>query len=148
ALEKDRARRYATASDFAADVQRYLADEPVQACPPSLGYRLGKFLRRNRGPILAASLVLLVLVVGLIGTGWGMFQASDDAKEMDKTRGEAVIDRNKAKEAEKQAKKDRDEALDQRYAGVTTPISRLWRDGAHHEVRRQLELLRPVAGRD
>src|SRR5262249_60351632 len=42
-LEKDRNRRYETAKDFAADVQRYLADEPVLACPPSAGYRLRKF---------------------------------------------------------------------------------------------------------
>ena len=55
ALEKDRNRRYETANGFAADVQRYLADEPVQACPPSAGYRLRKFVRRNKGPVLAAS---------------------------------------------------------------------------------------------
>ena len=48
ALEKDRNRRYETAGGFAADVQRYLADEPVQACPPSTWYRLRKFARRNR----------------------------------------------------------------------------------------------------
>ena len=43
ALEKDRDRRYETASGFANDVQRYLDDEPVEACPPSRRYRLGKF---------------------------------------------------------------------------------------------------------
>ena len=48
ALEKDRTRRYETANGFAADVQRYLADEPVQACPPSAGYRFRKFARRNK----------------------------------------------------------------------------------------------------
>src|SRR5439155_19638722 len=47
-LEKDRNRRYETANALAADVQRYLADEPVQACPPSAGYRLRKFVRRNK----------------------------------------------------------------------------------------------------
>ena len=64
ALEKDRNRRYETANGLAADVQRYLADEPVQACPPSAGYRLRKFVRRNKGPVLAAALVLLALVAG------------------------------------------------------------------------------------
>src|SRR5271166_5794676 len=58
-LEKDRNRRYETASALAADVQRYLNDEPVQACPPSAGYRLRKFVRRKKVPVLAASLVLL-----------------------------------------------------------------------------------------
>src|SRR5262249_29107644 len=49
ALEKDRNRRYETANGFAMDVQRYLADEAVIACPPSSGYRLRKFVRRHRG---------------------------------------------------------------------------------------------------
>src|SRR5204863_9112543 len=48
ALEKDRARRYETANGFAADIQRYLADEPVEACPPSATYRLRKFARKHR----------------------------------------------------------------------------------------------------
>src|SRR5258707_15689822 len=50
ALEKDRNRRYESASALAADVQRYLNDEPVQACPPSAGYLLRKVARRNPGP--------------------------------------------------------------------------------------------------
>src|SRR5215470_2581456 len=75
ALEKDRNRRYETAIAFAADVQRYLADEPVLACPPSAGYRLGKFLRRNRGPVLAAALILLALIGGAIGAAYGSIEA-------------------------------------------------------------------------
>jgi serine/threonine protein kinase/tetratricopeptide (TPR) repeat protein len=74
-LEKDRNRRYETASALAADVRRYLADEPVQACPPSAAYRLGKLVRRHRGPVLAASLVVLALVAGTIGTGIGLVRA-------------------------------------------------------------------------
>ena len=75
ALEKDRNRRYETASAFAADVERYLNDEPVEACPPSAAYRLRKFLRRNKGPVVAASLVLLTLVGGIIGTSWQAVRA-------------------------------------------------------------------------
>src|SRR5687768_12728490 len=52
ALEKDRNRRYETANGFAMDVQRYLADEPVQACPPSATYRFRKFARRNKVALL------------------------------------------------------------------------------------------------
>ncbi len=63
-LEKDRNRRYETASGFAADVQRYLADETVQACPPSAGYRFRKFARRNKRGLATASLLLLVLFAG------------------------------------------------------------------------------------
>jgi serine/threonine protein kinase len=74
-LEKERGRRYETANGLALDVQRHLADEPVQAGPPSAAYRLGKFLRRNRGPVLAAGAVLLALVGGVIGTTVGLVQA-------------------------------------------------------------------------
>jgi serine/threonine protein kinase/tetratricopeptide (TPR) repeat protein len=75
ALEKDRNRRYETANGFAMDVQRYLADEPVLACPPSVGYRFHKFVRRNKGPVLAAGLVVLALVGGIIGTALGLIEA-------------------------------------------------------------------------
>ena len=70
ALEKDRNRRYETANGFAMDVQRYLADEPVLACPPSAGYRLRKFARRNRAGLAVAGLVLFFLVLLGSGAGW------------------------------------------------------------------------------
>ena len=54
ALEKDRNRRYETANSFAADIQRYLNDEAVQACPPSAMYRFRKFARRNRAALIVA----------------------------------------------------------------------------------------------
>jgi len=69
ALEKDRNRRYETASAFAADVQRYLQDEPVAAGPPSMWYRYRKFARRNRVPLTMAAVVTaaVLLVAGTIG---------------------------------------------------------------------------------
>jgi tetratricopeptide (TPR) repeat protein/tRNA A-37 threonylcarbamoyl transferase component Bud32 len=70
ALEKDRNRRYETANAFAMDVQRYLADEPVLACPPSAGYRLRKFARRNLGRLAVAALVLCFLMLLGSGVGW------------------------------------------------------------------------------
>jgi serine/threonine protein kinase/tetratricopeptide (TPR) repeat protein len=74
-LEKDRSRRYETASGLARDIQRYLADESVEACPPSVGYRLSKFVRRNRGAVLSASLLLLLLIAGIAGTSVGLARA-------------------------------------------------------------------------
>ncbi|HKB35876.1 MAG TPA: serine/threonine-protein kinase, partial [Gemmataceae bacterium] len=70
ALEKDRCRRYETASAFAADVQRYLADEPVLACPPSAWYRFRKFARRNKAGLAAAGFILFVIVLLGGGVGW------------------------------------------------------------------------------
>jgi eukaryotic-like serine/threonine-protein kinase len=84
-LEKDRSRRYETASGLSRDVQRYLADESVEACPPSAGYRLGKFVRRNRGPMLAASIIFLLLVSGIVGTTWGLVRA-DRARKAEAAR--------------------------------------------------------------
>ena len=74
-LDKDRNRRYETANAFAADVQSYLNDETVQACPPSTRYRLRKFARRNRGPVSAAVAVVLTLLCGMAGTTWGLVRA-------------------------------------------------------------------------
>src|SRR5438128_12816 len=62
ALEKDRSRRYETANGFAMDVQRYLADESVLACPPSVGYRVRKFARRNKSGLAIAGLILVCIV--------------------------------------------------------------------------------------
>jgi WD40 repeat protein/serine/threonine protein kinase len=87
ALEKDRNRRYETANGFAADVQRYLADEPVQACPPSAGYRLRKFVRRNKGPVLAATVIFLLLIGGIVGTTLGLLQAQSSEE---RAQGEAI----------------------------------------------------------
>jgi serine/threonine protein kinase/Flp pilus assembly protein TadD len=66
ALDKDRNRRYETASALAADVQHYLKDEPVQACPPSRWYRFRKLVRRNKAAFLAASALALGLLVAVI----------------------------------------------------------------------------------
>jgi eukaryotic-like serine/threonine-protein kinase len=69
-LEKDRNRRYETAIGLAADVQRYLDDEPVQACPPSIRYRFRKFARRNKSGLAVAGLVLGFLTLLGGGAGW------------------------------------------------------------------------------
>ncbi len=73
ALSKDRERRYATANGFATDVERFLNHEPVSAGPPTWSYRVGKFIRRNRGAVVGASLILLTLLVGMVGTTWAMY---------------------------------------------------------------------------
>jgi serine/threonine protein kinase/Tfp pilus assembly protein PilF len=64
-LEKDRNRRYETANGLARDVERYLADEPVLACPPSAGYRLRKFCRRNRRALTTVGLLGVALLIAL-----------------------------------------------------------------------------------
>ena len=70
ALEKDRARRYDTASALAADIGHYLHDEPVVACPPSAVYRFRKFARRNKAALAVVGLILFVLMLFGSGIGW------------------------------------------------------------------------------
>jgi tetratricopeptide (TPR) repeat protein/tRNA A-37 threonylcarbamoyl transferase component Bud32 len=74
-LEKDRTRRYETANGLAADIQRHLGDEPVTAGPPSAGYRLGKFVKRNRGKVVVACVLLVAVLGGAVGASWGLIEA-------------------------------------------------------------------------
>jgi serine/threonine protein kinase len=74
ALEKDRNRRYETANAFATDVQRYLANEPVLACPPSTTYRFRKFIRRNQVGVVAGSAIVAALTIGLGLSTWMYLQ--------------------------------------------------------------------------
>jgi serine/threonine protein kinase/Tfp pilus assembly protein PilF len=103
ALEKDRTRRYDSASGFAADIRRYLHNEPVVARPPSLDYRVRKFVRKNQVGVLAAAVVLLTLVGGIIGTSLAMYRALAAEKLSEDRLVEANSARAKA-EAETAAK--------------------------------------------
>jgi WD40 repeat protein/serine/threonine protein kinase len=76
ALEKDRNRRYETANGLAADIGRYLSDDPVEACPPSAGYRLRKFSRRNRVTLTTTVVVAAALVAGTLVSTWQAIRAT------------------------------------------------------------------------
>ncbi len=105
ALEKDRTRRYETANAFAADVRRYLDGEAVQAHPPGAGYRLRKFVRRNRGRVVAAALVLLALVAGVVGTSIGLVRATRATlRESERAEGERTAKQEALKSAEEERK--------------------------------------------
>ncbi len=78
-LEKDRARRYQTADALAKDVRCYLDDQPVLAGPPSRTYRLRKFVRRNRGVVVAAMIIVLALSAGIVGTTIGLIRAEGES---------------------------------------------------------------------
>jgi serine/threonine protein kinase/tetratricopeptide (TPR) repeat protein len=79
ALEKDRGRRYETANGFAAEVQRYLAGEPVLAAPPSARYRLRKFARKHRAALTTAAAIALLLVAGVAVSAWQALRARQAA---------------------------------------------------------------------
>jgi serine/threonine protein kinase len=76
ALEKDRSRRYETANGLAMDLQRYLADEHVHACPPSAAYRLRKLARRHKSALATAAAIVALLIVGLAISTWQAVRAT------------------------------------------------------------------------
>ncbi len=83
AMEKDRQHRYETANGLAADIRRHLSHEPVLAGPPSAAYRASKFIRRNRGQVIAAVGVFATLLVGMAGTTFFMVQAQANLEKFD-----------------------------------------------------------------
>ena len=119
ALEKDRTRRYETANGFAADILRHLAHEPVVAAPPSRAYRLRKFVRKHRGAVIAATVVVLALLTGIAGTTLGLIEAKrqeqeakrqeQEAKRQEQIARDETAEKEKARSAEAKA---RGEAVD------------------------------------
>jgi serine/threonine protein kinase/WD40 repeat protein len=75
-LEKDRTRRYESTNGLARDIQRYLADEPVEACPPGAGYRLRKLARKYRTPLRVAGTFLVLLIGAAIVSTWQAIRAT------------------------------------------------------------------------
>ena len=108
ALEKDRDRRYETANSLAQDIERYLKDEPVQAGPPSPVYRLRKFVKRNKGTVIAASVVLATLLAGICGTTLGLVNAGHQATQAGQERDRAKQETLKADRAREVAEKRHD----------------------------------------
>jgi eukaryotic-like serine/threonine-protein kinase len=103
-LEKDRNRRYESASAFAADVQRYLNDEPVQACPPSATYRFRKFAARHRTALSTAALITATLVVGTLISVWQALRATTAEKLATERLAAVDRERQRAEKGEQQAK--------------------------------------------
>ena len=132
ALEKDRSRRYETASGLAADVQRFLADETVQACPPSFGYRFRKLARRNRGALISAVAAALALVTAVVGMAVSNYLI---AREQQATQA-ALEDVTRAKDELKQInERERIEAYFRRIALAYAALS-------EDDLGRTLDLLR------
>ncbi len=150
ALEKDRGRRYTTASSFADDVARYLGDEPIEACPPSTVYRFRKFARRNKGPVVAALAVSTALVIGVIVATVGMVHANTarrhaealaaDLDEAVRQKSTLADQEQKAREKAEQTSKTLDETL---YAQRIARAYQYVLDNRPIEALRLLEVCPP-----
>ena len=111
ALEKDKSRRYESAADFGADIQRYLNDEPITARPPSTVYQLQKFARRHRALVGGAAAVFLVLSAGIWVSTWEAIRANRASEA-------ALAQRDRAATAERLATEQRDRALQSQRAAT------------------------------
>ncbi len=120
-LEKDRARRYDTANGLARDVERYLHDEPVEACPPSPLYRLRKLARKHRGLLTTAASFLGLLVTGLIVStslaAWAI-RAQRTAQDA-RIEAESALDSERVARAEAIAAKEMAESFSKRLITAT-----------------------------
>jgi tetratricopeptide (TPR) repeat protein len=104
ALEKDKARRYASAAGMAMDLRCYLTDEPITARPPSARYQLQKFARRHKAQMAGVAAVFIVFIAGIIGSTW-------EATRARQAEHAALAERDRATLAEQAATKQLDRAL-------------------------------------
>jgi len=95
AIEKDRTRRYETANAFAADIERFLADEPVQAGAPSAAYKFKKFARRNKAAFAISLAILGALCLGLAFSLWSLKEANRQRQKAEFARSEVQANANK-----------------------------------------------------
>ena len=109
-LEKDRTRRYETASAFVDDIQRYLADEAVEARPATARYLFGKFVKKHRGLVATITALTGLLIAGIIGTSYGLVQANRKTAEVVEQKQRADGEAENARAAEKVAKQKEAEA--------------------------------------
>ncbi len=165
ALEKDRERRYETANAFAADIQRYLNDEPVEACPPSASYRVRKYAKRHKGLLATAALLIAMLTTSTAVSGVFAVQANqarDEATESkeiaEQKKEEAVASEKLAKErlvAEQQARQETEqekERANNNYLQARQAVDQMLKRVASDHLSRipemaeiRLQLLRDAA---
>ena len=98
AMDKDPARRYQSASELAADLRRFLNEEPIVARPPSTLYQLRKFARRNKAIVGGTAAVMVVLVGGIIGTSIGLSRALEQKQKASAAADAATLEAEKARQ--------------------------------------------------
>ena len=140
ALDKDRNRRYETANGLAADLRRYLDDEPVEACPPSARYKLSKFLRRYRLPLRVAAAFVLLLLLATAVSAWLAVRAQAARNRAVTAEASARDERDHAENARALADRNfqKARAAVENYLQKVTDNPDLKNRGGFHDLRKQL----------
>jgi serine/threonine protein kinase/tetratricopeptide (TPR) repeat protein len=132
ALEKDRNRRYGSPSNFAADVERYLRHDPIEARPPSATYKLRKLCQRNRAAVITAAVVAAALVVGTVISTWQAVRATQ-------AQAEALRERDEKEQARQAEVTQRQEAESQTYRATKAEIEAKKQAAIAEQIRLFLE---------
>jgi WD40 repeat protein/serine/threonine protein kinase len=150
-LEKDRTRRYESASGLARDIQRYLVDEPVEACPPSAGYRLRKFARKYRTPLRVAGAFALLLTLAAVASTWQAIRATvaervaqNRKREADEARGIAEKRRDEVAVVNQNLKQTMGDLRLALYVSDLSRAYKSWDEGNVQRVEELLERHRPT----
>jgi serine/threonine protein kinase len=160
ALEKDRNRRYETANSLARDVERYLHDEPVEACRPTAGYKLRKFARKHKAGLATAIGFAAVLILGTAVSAWQAVRATQAEAVAQANEHRADAHAAQAEHKEQEAKNERDQvrALNEKlratqaelrnalYASDMNLAQHTWEAGGFGRVTELLERHRPKGG--
>jgi tetratricopeptide (TPR) repeat protein len=113
ALEKDRNRRYGSPSNFAADVERYLRHDAIEARPPSATYKLRKLCQRNKAAVVTTAVVAAALVLGTVLSTWQAVRATRERNEKEQARQAEAMQRQEAESQRDRATKAETEAKEQ-----------------------------------
>jgi WD40 repeat protein/serine/threonine protein kinase len=153
ALEKDRSRRYETATGLARDVEHYLKDEAVEACPPSAGYRLRKFARKHRAGLLVTAGMAALLLAGIVVSAWQALRATTAEHEARGAEADARASATRAQESEATAREESARAKTAQaqlrrtlYASRSNAIQTAWEANSLKRVLDLLEQQRPGPG--
>jgi eukaryotic-like serine/threonine-protein kinase len=153
-LEKDRTRRYETASGLAADLQRHLANEPVVARPPSAAYKIQKAWLRNKLAFSAAAAIALVLLVGTTVSSWQAVRATRALRDAEQSQAAEREQKRLAQDKQQEAEQQRQRAelseantADLLYAANLNLVQANFEQSNIPQARRLLEQTRNHADR-
>ncbi len=147
ALEKDRARRYDTANSLARDIERYLHDEPVEACPPSAAYRLRKFARKHRAAFVTVASFSFLLLLGAAVSTWQAWRATRAEGAAEEQARQANTERDIADQQRQRAEENEGKARHSLYIANMHRIRLELENNNVSAARALLDLYRPGVGK-
>jgi serine/threonine protein kinase/WD40 repeat protein len=146
-LEKERDRRFVTAGSLARDVERYLRDEPITACPPSLAYRARKAFRKHRAALSVAAILTVVLLAGVIASTWQAIRATYAEDAAARERDAALAAGRKAADEGEKTRAALTELRADQFAWDMQTLPLAWEAGHVTHARQLLERQLPQAGK-